>query len=53
MRLWNAVTGEHKGTLTGHARGVLSVAFSPDGKNACQWQLGPDGVAMGYCDMDT
>ena len=24
--------GEHKGTLTGHARGVLSVAFSQDGK---------------------
>ena len=32
IRLWDAVTGEHKRTLTGHSWTVLSVAFSPDGK---------------------
>ena len=32
MRLWDTETGEHKGTLTGHAGDIVSVAFSPDGK---------------------
>ena len=32
MRLWDAVTGQHKATLTGHTRIVDSVAFSPDGQ---------------------
>jgi len=31
VRLWNAVTGQHKKTLTAHTGGVRSVAFSPDG----------------------
>ena len=35
VRLWDAVTGEEKATLKGHAgptgAGVYSVAFSPDG----------------------
>ena len=31
IRLWNAVTGEHKTTLEGHWGTVNSVAFSPDG----------------------
>ena len=31
IRLWNAVTGEHKMTLEGHRNSVISVAFSPDG----------------------
>ena len=31
MRLWDAKTGQHKATLTGHTRQVISVAFSPDG----------------------
>ena len=26
----DAVTGEHKRTLTGHTAGVMSIAFSPD-----------------------
>jgi WD40 repeat protein len=30
--LWDAVTGHHRLTLTGHTNAVLSVAFSPDGK---------------------
>lgn len=32
VRLWDTQTGEHIRTLTGHARGVNSVAFSPDGR---------------------
>ena len=31
VRLWDAETGEHIRTLTGHTDGVNSVAFSPDG----------------------
>ena len=32
IRLWDAVSGEHRHTLTGHMSYVRSVAFSPDGK---------------------
>ena len=32
MRLWDAVTGVHQRTLTGHTGGVNSVSFSPDGQ---------------------
>ena len=32
MRLWDPVTGEHQGTLTGHSGAAKSVAFSPDGR---------------------
>ena len=32
IRLWDAVTGAHKRTLTGHTWHVNSVAFSPDGR---------------------
>ena len=31
IRVWDAHTGEHLKTLTGHTGGVSSVAFSPDG----------------------
>src|SRR5262249_30221554 len=31
-RLWDAETGQEKAALTGHAEGITSVAFSPDGK---------------------
>ena len=31
VRLWDAVTGAHKATLTGHTYWLNSVAFSPDG----------------------
>ena len=32
VRLWDAVTGEHKQTLVGHTAEVRSVTFSPDGR---------------------
>ena len=32
LRLWDAGTGEHKQTLTGHTSRVYSVAFSPNGR---------------------
>ena len=32
IRLWDAVTGAHQRTLTGHTGPVSSVAFSPDGR---------------------
>ena len=32
IRLWDAVTGKHKHTLTRHSSDVRSVAFSPDGQ---------------------
>ena len=31
VRLWDAITGRHLKTLTGHTRSVNSVSFSPDG----------------------
>ena len=30
--LWNPAAGQHERTLTGHARGIWGVAFSPDGR---------------------
>jgi len=32
VRLWDAESGEEKGTLKGHSDDVFSVAWSPDGK---------------------
>ena len=32
IRVWDAHTGEHLKTLTGHTGGVSSLTFSPDGK---------------------
>jgi serine/threonine protein kinase/Tol biopolymer transport system component len=32
IRLWDAVTGELKKTLTEHSEGILSVSFAPDGQ---------------------
>jgi hypothetical protein len=33
VRLWDAATGEELVRLPGHSNYVLSLAFSPDGKN--------------------
>lgn len=40
VRVWDAKTGQKNLTLTGHARTVSSVAYSPDGKR----------IASGSCD---
>lgn len=32
LRLWDAKTGEHTHTLSGHTSAVNSVSFSPDGQ---------------------
>jgi eukaryotic-like serine/threonine-protein kinase len=32
VELWNLRTFEHQGSLTGHVRGIWSMAFSPDSK---------------------
>ncbi len=32
IRLWDAISGEERGVLTGHKRTVTSLAFSPDGQ---------------------
>ena len=42
--LWDAVTGAHKNTLTGHTRPVNSVAFSPDGSTIASG--GDDGTVL-------
>jgi eukaryotic-like serine/threonine-protein kinase len=42
IRLWNAATGEHTGTLRGHTDRVRTLASSPDGKTIAT--AGNDGV---------
>jgi serine/threonine protein kinase len=32
LKLWGAATGELKKTITEHSEGILSIAFSPDGR---------------------
>lgn len=32
VQLWNATTGEHQTTLSGHTKTVSSIVYSPDGK---------------------
>ena len=52
VRLWDANTGQHKATLTGHTGLVYSVAFSPDGANARKWELA-GGAAVGGPERDS
>ena len=40
IRLWDAVTGAHQRTLTGHRGDVESVAFSPDGRTLASGSRG-------------
>jgi len=46
VRLWNAVTGEPLGILTGSTDWVFTAAFSPDGTHivTASW----DGTARSY-----
>ena len=46
VRLWNAHTGEHIRTFTGHTDGVLSVLFSPDGNTLASGAWGQDDPPM-------
>jgi RNA polymerase sigma factor (sigma-70 family) len=39
VKLWEAATGKPLGSLTGHKRLVMSVAFSPDGKTLVSGSL--------------
>jgi WD40 repeat protein len=43
VKLWDVVTGQEVLTLKGHAAGVSSVAFSPDGKRLA---VGSDVVKL-------
>ena len=38
--MWDAATGQETLTLKGHAGGVMSVAFSPDGKRIASGSVG-------------
>lgn len=38
--LWDVTTEKHKRTLIEHAEIVSHIAFSPDGKNACECKCG-------------
>ena len=40
IRLWDVQTGEHKMQLAKQTDAIVSVAFSPDGKNPRKWESG-------------
>jgi hypothetical protein len=43
VRLWDPATGQHQRTLSGHAKGLVTVAFSPSGRllaSACSGDVG-------------
>ena len=37
--LWDTQTGRHKGTLTGHTKGIACLVFSPDGRTLASGSL--------------
>ena len=50
IKLWDATSGQETLTLKGHAKGVLSVAFSPDGKRIVS---GSDDSAIKVWEAET
>jgi WD40 repeat protein len=48
VRVWNATTGEAIGIYSGHTAGVMSIAWSPDGKRIAFSDVGRTG--RGYID---
>ncbi|MCX5792885.1 MAG: caspase family protein [Elusimicrobia bacterium] len=48
VKIWDAATGREVQTLSGSARRIRTVAFSPDGKNFIN--IGEDGL-MGFWDL--
>ena len=47
IRLWDAVTGEQKRTLTGHMGDGLECRFQPGWTHTRKWERGPYGASVG------
>ena len=48
IQLWNVADMRLREVLAGHGNWILSLAFSPDGKQLRQRQRQPHGSALGY-----
>ncbi len=52
IRLWDAHTGEHKKTLTGHTDAVATIAFSPDGETLASGGMENNTIRLWDVDTD-